>query len=177
MSIQLPADPFPFERSVAIEAILYLANRVHRPTILSISKLLYLADKTHLETWASFISGECYVAMKFGPVPSHSYDLMKNAAEESLYGFTVTEDYNLRVQRDANLERLSGAARKSLDNTLGNYGSLPLWDLLDKSHDVAWRAAWDERGTRQSVRIPVEAIVATLEDSDALLEHLQAELL
>ena len=142
MSEQLPADPFPFDETVAIEAILYLAQRVRRPTILSICKLLYLADKTHLENWAAFISGERYVAMRYGPVPVNSYTLMKAAAEESQYGFTVTEGYNLRLQRDANLALLSGAARQSLDSTLQNYGARPLWDLLDKSHDAAWRAAW-----------------------------------
>lgn len=177
MSTQLPPYLFSFDRSIAIEAILYLANRVHRPTILSICKLLYLADKTHLETWASFISGETYVAMKYGPVPSHSYDLMKNAAEESLYGFTVTEGYNIQVQREANQEKLSGAIIQSLDITLQNYGSRPLWDLLEKCHDAAWQAAWDQRGSQQMKVMPLESIVTTLEDSEALLEHLHEEML
>jgi len=55
---------FQFNRIKAIEAILYLANKVSDSDIYGICKLLYLVDKTCLEKYGRFIFGETYCAMK-----------------------------------------------------------------------------------------------------------------
>ncbi len=69
--------PFVFDEDVAIEVILYIANRVPHPTFHLIFKIMYFADKAHLERYGRFICGDSYVAMRNGPVPSVTYDMLK----------------------------------------------------------------------------------------------------
>ena len=167
-----------FRPAKAVEIVLYLANRVPNPTILSICKLMYLSDKTHLERLGRFLCGERYVAMKYGPVPSYIYDILKSKAddpEEDSDGLRVTERRNVRVLRGADNKRISPSAKKTLDIVIKQYGNLPIWDLLNKCHDKAWLQAWNNRGEKNSVDIPVDSILALLEDSDELLSHLHGD--
>lgn len=63
---------FPFDRTKAIEAILYLANGIPEPDKYGICKLLYLVDKTCLEKYGRFTFGESYYALKGGlRLPGH----------------------------------------------------------------------------------------------------------
>ncbi len=39
--------------------------------------MMYFADRLHLERYGRFICGDSYVAMKNGPVPSFTYDILK----------------------------------------------------------------------------------------------------
>lgn len=60
--------------------------------------ILYLADKTSLEKYGRFIFGESYYAMKEGPTPSYTYNLLKQAAERptpalKVEGYKVTWRY------------------------------------------------------------------------------------
>jgi len=71
--------PFVFKAEKSVEAILYIAQNVKQPTFHSISKMMYFADKVHLEKYGRFICGDNYVAMKHGPVPSGTYDILKVA--------------------------------------------------------------------------------------------------
>ena len=64
--------PFEFNEKVALEVILYIANKSQKPTFHHIAKLLYFADKSHLCQYGRFICGDNYIAMKNGPVPSHA---------------------------------------------------------------------------------------------------------
>jgi uncharacterized phage-associated protein len=66
-----------WDKEKAIEAIVYLANRLDKPTKLKIFKLLYFADKLHMSRYGRFIVGDYYVAMKHGPVPSRTYNILK----------------------------------------------------------------------------------------------------
>src|SRR4030066_2115183 len=70
-----------FDRTKAIEAILYLANKIPNPGKYVICKLLYLADKCSLEKYGRFIFGETYCAMERGATPSNAYDLLKEVKE------------------------------------------------------------------------------------------------
>ncbi len=49
--------PFVFDEDVAIEVVLYIANRVPDPTFHLIFKIMYFADKAHLERYGRFGGG------------------------------------------------------------------------------------------------------------------------
>lgn len=163
---------FRFDPQKAVEIIIYLASRVDNPTMLTISKLLYFADKTSLEYYGRFISGETYVAMEFGPVPSNSYDLMKAAKDTNAYGFEVS-GYKIKPLRDPNIDKLSRSDLKCLDQVIRAYGDFPRWQIVDLSHDEAWERNWDQRGNSRSVPISVEDITSTMELGDDLLEFIK----
>ena len=65
-----------------LASVAYLISR--RPdsdsllTQYQIVKAIFLADKTHLNKWGRPITYDNYVAMEFGPVPSLTYDFLKN---------------------------------------------------------------------------------------------------
>src|SRR5258708_8229191 len=72
--------PIRFDPERALELVLYVANQLRYPTLHSVSKVVYFADREHLSRYGSLLSGDNYVAMRHGPVPSSIYNLLKAAA-------------------------------------------------------------------------------------------------
>jgi uncharacterized phage-associated protein len=162
---------FQFDRRKAIEAILYLARKVSDSDIYGICKLLYLVDKTSLEKYGRFIFGESYFAMKEGATPSNAYDLLKEAAQAPINELQV-EGNQVIALREAHLDYLSESDIECLDQIISVYGKVPNWSRAIDAHDDAWKKAWDNRGTKLSIRIPIESIAEQLADSDDLIKYL-----
>ena len=163
---------FDFDKEKAIEAILYIAQNIPDPSYHSISKILYFADKTSLERYGRFICGDTYFAMEHGPVPSNTYDLMKESPDSGEFGFRIERDYNVVPLREADLGELSDSDIECLDQIIRLYGDVPFWKRTEDSHDMAWRKAWEEKGDQASNIMTVASIAHLLEDSEDLLEHL-----
>jgi uncharacterized phage-associated protein len=138
-----------FDPQRAVEAILYVTHRVGDPTLLRVSKLLYFADKYHLSTRHRLVTGDAYVAMRNGPVPSEAYDLMKavrgdgyhRGAEIAAKAFKVVNGRELAPLRDADVRYLSRSARESLDHAVSKYGRMSTSQLINTSHDASWKSA------------------------------------
>jgi len=162
---------FQFDKTKAIEAILYLASRVVNADIYGICKLLYLTDKTSLEKYGRFVFGETYVAMKEGATPSGAYDLLKRAIRTPSSEIKI-EGNNVIPLREPNLDYLSKSDMKCLDGIVSIYGDKPNWYRAEDAHDEAWRENWVKRGARKRAIIPVEDIAELLADSDDLINHL-----
>lgn len=162
---------FQFNRAKAIEVILYLANKVSNSDIYGICKLLYLVDKTSLEKYGRFIFGETYYAMKEGSTPSNAYNLLKEAAQAPMSELRV-EGNQVTGLRGPNLDYLSESDVECLEQIISVYGKAPNWARAKDAHDDAWKQAWDNRGEKGSVKIPVESIAELLADSDDLINYL-----
>ena len=170
--------PVRFDPARAIELVLYVASRLRNPTFHSVSKILYFADKAHLSRYGSLLTGDSYVAMKHGPVPSEIYNLLKAAAgrreswisplyhEVAKGAIKVEGNYRLRPLRPADMELLSAAQRDCLDASLKEFGNLSFARLTAKSHDQAWKSA-DE-----NEMIDVRAIAKTLRNAKDVLAYL-----
>src|SRR6266849_8116944 len=138
--------PIRFDPERALELVLYVANQLRYPTLHSVSKVVYFADREHLSRYGSLLSGDNYVAMRHGPVPSSIYNLLKAAAGRQeplipaefyeLVGQSLKVEDRSRVQplRQANLELLSASQRECLDASIKSNGR-----LTAKSHDAAWK--------------------------------------
>jgi len=171
--------PIRFDPERALELVLYVANQLRYPTLHSVSKVLYFADKEHLSRYGSLLSGDNYVAMRHGPVPSAIYDLMKAAAgrKEPLIPAQFYElvSQSLKVEdrrrvmplRAANLNLLSSSQRQCLDESIKANGRLSFVRLTAKSHDAAWKTA-DENDL-----IEVKAIAKTLPNAKQVLAYLE----
>ncbi len=165
---------FHFDPEKAVEVILYIANRVADTGFHRISKILYFSDRDHLAKYGRFICGDSYVAMKHGPVPSGTYDILKHVRGDGLpclvphaaESFSVENGNRVIPLKDADLGVLSDSERECLDAAITKYGKMPFKKLTELSHDRAWNSA-DENEF-----IEVEQIVATLPDTKHLLEHL-----
>lgn len=162
---------FQFDRKKAIETILYLAKRISDSDIYGTCKLLYLADKTCLEKYGRFIFGESYCAMEQGATPSNAYDLLKEVSQTPINELEV-EGNQIIAKRNADLKYLSESDVECLNQIISIWGKVPNWSRRDAAHDNAWKTAWDKRGAKRSVKIPVESIAELFDDSDDLIKYL-----
>jgi uncharacterized phage-associated protein len=162
---------FKFDRAKAIEAILYLANRIQSECeVYGLCKLLYFADKLSLEQYGRFLFGDSYVAMEQGTTPSDAYDLLK--PEANLSDLRIEEN-NVIPLRDADLDYFSKSDIKCLDKIIERDNSTPSkYYRWSEAHDEAWKKAWDRRGTQKSHEIPVESIAEMLNEPDDLIDYL-----
>mgnify|MGYP000014266128 CR=1 FL=1 len=168
-----------FDKDAALTSIIYIASKVASPTFHKISKLLYFADKRHLDAYGRFISGDNYVAMKHGPVPSVTYDILKavrncghpafNASmlEEFRDALEVKSNYQIVPKALPNLEFLSETDLECLEYAIETYGSMSFQELTNLSHDEAYEA------TGYNDYIDIEDIAKMSSDGDILLEHLR----
>lgn len=160
-----------------IEAILYVANRVQQPTVMQVSKLLYLADVAHLSKYGRFITGDRYVAMRHGPVPSRSYDLMKTSNE----AFERPDTRSIRPLRDADLDEFSESDLELLDEILRKHGRTSISQLRNICHDEAWKevtengSAFENNEKPNSFPLDIDAIIRMLPNEEQLREHLYGE--
>jgi len=168
-------NPFKFDPEKAVEVILYIASRAPVRNIYRVLKLLYFADKAHLEQYGRFICGDSYVAMKSGPVPSGTYDIIRHIrgdgiysfAEHARHAFAVHENHQISPLRDPDLTFFSESDLECLDLAVKEYGALSGAQLKRLSHDQACRAA-DENDF-----IDIEQIARMFPGGEKLIKHLQ----
>jgi|SRR5579862_9429104 len=137
-----------FDAQKAIEAILYIAERVQDPSFHRIAKILYFADKRKLASYGALVLGDQYFAMKHGPVPSAVYDILKSVRGDGHHprtaaaasAFQVVDGCRVLPLRRANADYLSAADVECLNLTLEELGPLPFKELAARSHDSAWDA-------------------------------------
>lgn len=164
---------FQYEPEKALEALLYVGQRVRCRDMYLALKTLYMADKVNLSRYGRFIFGDWYSAMTYGPVGSHAYDIVKFVrgsnkfcdAEGAAEAISV-QNNTLTALRDPDLSWLSESDIECLDYAIENYGQLSFERAKDKSHDQAWKA------TPENDRIPIDAIAATLANPAELIQHL-----
>ena len=163
-----------FDAEKAVESILYIAKRVEEPTFHKISKILYFADQIHVVKYGSFILDDEYVAMRNGPVPSATYDILKYVrgdrsvcyAEHAKSVITVKHRFSVHVSRDADLNEFSESDIECLDQSIRDNGKLDFNQLTRKSHDAIYNSAQEDEF------IPNEAFAELSDEPDSLKEHL-----
>ena len=173
--------PFNFNIDKGIESILYIIGNGAQPTFHHVSKVLYFADKEHLEKYGRFICGDSYIAMKNGPVPSGVYDLLKLARgdlpsyfhppkeveDKILDAFKILGRYGIDIKRNSNNDFFSDSDKECINSSIKKYGNISFKQLTDLSHDKAWESA------DQNDIMELDHIIATLDNAEALSEHLQ----
>lgn len=183
----MAATEVSFSPERSLEAVLLVAGCLAKPAIHEVLKLLYFADKIHLSRYGWLASGDDYVAMKFGPVASGAYNLLK-AARGDESGWIHPDFYRLvrgaleiaddkrsiNLLRSFNPAHLSPAYTACLEEALKSYSGMTFGARTELSHDDAWRAAWDvaaEDEVGQSP-MPVESIARTLANSEEVVAQL-----
>lgn len=136
-----------------IEAIDLLARLKDGITQYYVGKLLYFADKEHLLDYGRPITGDRYVAMEHGPVPSAVRDILKADAavpDECIQAFDdrietahVQNRIYLTSKKTADFKLLSGSEQEYLRDAVHKYGNRTFGELKALSHDDAWQEAWD----------------------------------
>ena len=143
-----------FNLEKSLQVVLYVANNLQRKDFHKIFKVIYFADREHLSKYGRPITGDTYIAMKDGPVPSKIDDIFKAVRGDSFFAlnenihkfaelFSVHDWYFIIPKQKANLDYLSQSDIEELDNSINKYGSMSWDEIREKSHDFAWRVTPD----------------------------------
>ena len=168
-----------FKKDVAIQAILYIAHHIDRKDIHRICKILYFADQEHLSRYGRSITGDTYIAMAYGPVPSKIEDIFKAVRGDSFFYeyadelrdyFEFTNKYYLNPKKEANLDYLSETDIECLDNSISKCKELSFNQLTELSHDIAWNS------TRRDRAMSVKDILRETGDSDEYANYISEKL-
>lgn len=139
-----------FKKDVTIEAILYVADKIgERKDFHKICKVLYFADREHLSKYGRSITGDTYIAMEYGPVPSNVEDIFKAIRGDSYFSnyadgfreiFGFKNKYYLVPKRKADMDYLSESDRECLDDAIAKCKDKTFAELTKLSHDLAWNS-------------------------------------
>jgi uncharacterized phage-associated protein len=139
-----------YEWNKIVEVVLYILNKTGGIDYYHLFKILYFAERKHLRKWGDGITSDEYVALSYGPVPSHLYDAIKKndwretGFSKSLYNameFAGEDASNILIaKRNADMDWLSKSDIECLDSSIKENISLTFNQLKTKSHDIAWRS-------------------------------------
>jgi hypothetical protein len=138
-------------------------------------KLLYLADRESWKKYGRPITGDDYVAMKYGPVLSRTLDLVKMDEAERPWGRTVQRvgryEVALRPGQEPDLGPLSEAEIEIILDAHKFFRDLDRWKLCDLTHLLP---EWSDPGDS---RLPIspDDILRALGKSDEEMEESRQE--
>lgn len=177
MTHNAPWLRFAFNEWKCIDAIHYITTLKPGITQYHVSKVFFFADREHLKDWGRPISGDRYVAMEHGPVPSNIYDILKlndGLPEEVVAYFSERIDQKKQgnlihcfPKKDAQFasKYLSETDKKYLENALDNYGSKGFGEIKTESHkDVAYEKAWTAPGLNNEMDLRLWFTESELEE-------------
>ncbi len=164
------AIKFEMNTQKAIEAVLWIIQN-GESNMYNIWKVLFTSEKYHLNRFGRPITGDKYIAMEYGTVPSWLYDATKIKKQ----GLGFFRDNNTLVQeRDPMLMYLSKSDILALEYGLNEYKGLSFSEVKKKNHqEPAWKDNFAKRGTSDSVPIPFEDMIEEdwLREDLSMLSH------
>lgn len=139
---------YNFNEEKTINVILYIAENLKRRDFHKIFKILYFSDREFLNQYGMPITGDTYIAMDAGPVPTKTYDMFKIVRGDSYMQdtkklgkyFAVSNWMFILPLQKANLDNISSAEKEIIDAMISRYGDMSYDEIKEKSHDVAWRS-------------------------------------
>lgn len=150
---------FQFEFEKAQAALLYFCSRdVAALDKYKICKLLFLADKYHLVKYGRPITGDKYCALAYGPIPSHTLDIL-NEVISGQFTSDCAAELNKHVTLDRHYvnprfaatsaydaSQLSQSDVMALDHVVVTFGRMGFDQLKAITHEMfAYKRAWSEK--------------------------------
>jgi hypothetical protein len=164
----------------ALEVFLFITEKEH--DLRRVMKYLYFADKLHMDRYERFITGDYYVKMEQGPVPSGAYDIAKLVRGDEQYfedrivqlepekSLSFKHRYNFIPKRKPDLDYLSVSDIECLSETIEKLKTLTDLQLINLGHDeVAWKEA------NLNDRMDEEKIILSLPNGKKILEFMNAD--
>ena len=125
-----------FDSKKLTELVLYILCKTGGVDFYHVFKILYFAEMKHLAKWGSGIVPDEFCALKYGPVPTHLYDAVKELGHSRM---KLSEELSEVVQfagedapnvllpkRDANVDFLSKSEIDVLDQSIIEHESMTL---------------------------------------------------
>ena len=171
-----------FNKDVALQAILYILAKLGGTSDMhKICKILYFADQKHLSRYSRSITGDDYIRMQYGPVPSKVDDIFKAVRGDSFFsGTTYADDlksyfcfqnrYIIKQLATADMDYLSETDVECLDEAIDLCKNMSFGELTEFSHGLAWQNTCPDR------RISVKDILREAGDSEEYVEYIDRKL-
>lgn len=164
-----------FDEYKSLESIIYVSHK--SGDLIHIENILYFADKFHLQKYGRLITGDSYIAMKNGPVPSGAYDIIKVVRGDGFaifdfdprIAFSVEYSTKLIPLRTTNLDYLSDSEIECLDVAIEKYAKLNVWEL--------WEIVREEPAfmhASENEEISFTSLVSQLNNSDQIFDYLNS---
>ncbi|RYX84275.1 DUF4065 domain-containing protein [bacterium] len=133
---------FEVDKDKAKAALLYVCANVSNIDKLKLYKILYFAEQKHLIEFGRPITGDAFIKMKYGPVPSFVKDKIENKLLEN--DGSVNTDKNFVIANEyPDLDELSESDIKCLDDSIAENKDKSFGKLSFDSHKLAWNNAKD----------------------------------
>lgn len=147
---------FNLNTQKAIESVIWIINN-GESNMYNIWKILFTAEKYHLNKFGRPITGDEYIAMEFGTVPSWLY----NASKIKRQGIGFYRDENFLIsERNFEKSYFSQSDLQALNYGLSEYKGLSFDQTREKNHkEPAWIKNYNKRGNAFSKIIPFEDII------------------
>ena len=142
---------FKFNKQKSIEAVLYLISKSGKNTydLYKIVKMIFEADKYHLNNYMRPVTGDHFVSMAKGIVPSKIYDLCKN--DDPKAPFYKDSPRKIKANRIANCEYLSESDIEALDKAFFKLDPLTFSQICNLNHaeNPAWGKNYVEGSSKK----------------------------
>lgn len=167
-----------FKYEKAVNSLLYSLQQLGGKTDMhKLCKILYFADQKHLSKYGRSITGDTYIAMQYGPVPSCVDDILKALRGDSFFSSNdnITELKNylffenrfiIRGLKSPDLDELSVSDIECLDFAINLCRSKNFAELTAFSHGVAWN------NTRPDREMSIKDILREAGDEEAYVEYI-----
>lgn len=155
----------------AIEVILYILNKYNKEGInmYNLIKMIFAADKYHLNQYARPVTGDCYIRMQYGTVPSTILDYLKfseltlQSIDDKEYPFR-NDGHKFYATRAYNIDLLSESDIEAIEYGIKEYYGLSFAEVESKNHK---EKCWID--TSQNAVIPFESMI----DNHGICEYLK----
>ena len=172
------------DRKKLSELVLFIIDKTGGVDFYHAFKILYFAEMKHLAKWGSGFVPDEFCALKYGPVPTHLYDAVKELNHQQMI---LSEELSEVIQyagedapdvllpkREADLKYLAKSEIEALEQSIEENKSLTFGQLMRKSHDEAWEEA-NRRTNGTNVISPV-SMARVLNADDAMLEYIEEQM-
>lgn len=165
-----------FNKESSINAILYVIQSFGQVDIHKICKILYYADQQHLAKYGRQITGDTYIHMPYGPVPSNIEDIFKALRGESYFADQVEDlkdvivfvnRYTVTSSQKPDMDELSETDVECLDAAIAKCGPLDFASLTEQSHGLAWSLSGNGE------EIGLDNILREVGESEAYIDYIQ----
>ena len=167
-----------FKYDKAVNAILFSLSKLGGITDMhKLCKILYFADQKHLSKYGRSITGDTYIAMQFGPVPSCVDDILKALRGDSFFSSSTEIDslrkrlvfenrYMIRALQSPDLDELSKTDVDCLNYAVDLCKDKSFSELTQFSHGLAWS------NTRRDREMSVKDILREAGDDEAYVDYI-----
>ncbi len=136
-------------------------------------KLLYIADRTALARWGFFLSYDSHVSMRFGPVLSKTYNLIKYERDGDYWRDHISPRVRdkVRLLKPTSTDSLSRAEECLLSEVFTEHQSLNQFELSKLTHREF--PEWRDPGKSSMPITPREILQAQNVPDDEIRDILQ----